>query len=97
MQVYYCRATDVKALTKEGAGIWFYYAPSDPTLCTDVYSCMATTKHSCSQRPLEIKLPVFLLAVWFADGIVVCLHVNTKHSQILERKERTWNTILLRC
>ncbi len=30
-QVYYCRATDVKALTQAGTGIRFYYAISDPT------------------------------------------------------------------
>ncbi len=73
-QVYYCRATQT------GIGIRFYYALSDPTLCTDMYSCMASgpPQNTVVENDREIKLPVFLLAMWFADGIVntslVCLH-----------------------
>jgi hypothetical protein len=37
-QVYYCRAIDVNALTQTGTKIRFYYALSDPTLCTDAFT-----------------------------------------------------------
>ncbi len=50
----------IRCLTQEGARIRFYYALSDPTLCTDMYSCMAPTKHSCRKRPGDQIACVFV-------------------------------------